>query len=90
MTQTEDPESVVGASAKTGAGESDQNVEPETSDRIGPDLATTGSIVSPEQGKTNPTETPPEQPQGLPDLSLLQDPEFQRRAKLGHLVAKRR
>jgi hypothetical protein len=29
-------------------------------------------------------------PQSLSDLSLLEDPAFQRRAKLGHLVAKRR
>ena len=28
--------------------------------------------------------------QGLPDLSLTEDPAFQRRAKLGHLVAKKR
>lgn len=89
-TQAENSESVVESSTKTGNGETDQNVERGTSDRIGPDVATSGPTVSPEQGKSDPAETPPEQLQGLPDLSLLQDPEFQRRAKLGHLVAKRR
>ncbi len=65
-------------------------VEQGTSGRIDPEVST----KTPNSPQPDPDETasqdPSAQAQGLPDLSLIEDPAFQRRAKLGHLVAKKR
>ncbi len=65
-------------------------VDQGTSGRIDPEVSTkTPNSTQSDQDDTA-SQDPSAQPQGLPDLSLIEDPAFQRRAKLGHLVAKKR
>ena len=89
-THVENSESVVESSVKTGEKKADRIVERGISDRKGTTVAVEDGSVMPEDVKSNSPEAVSQQLQGLPDLSLLQEPDFQRRAKLGHLVAKRR
>ena len=84
------PESVIEQPVKSTGHVAEPSAKQGISDRKDPVVVIKGDDGQLDDANQATSKEPSQLQQGLPDLSLLQEPDFQRRAKLGHLVAKKR